>query len=406
VAFDTSRVTFDPWNNYSGVVMEQGRVQLDSDWNEWDAEVSRRIEAGTLDTFGHAVYPATTPAAFQITASSNPNTVLVGCGRLYVDGLLAENHGLAANASWDPALAELSGAPQPPPAPSAANTVDFTQQPYLPGASLPSASGSEPYLFYLDVWKRPITFLEDPNLVDKAVAVDTTGRLQTVWQVRWMAFPQGATYSCATPDSQIAYPPASAGRISTNVVPNPAAGPCCLTAGTGYTGLENQNYRVEIHQGGAGSDTPGAPGAATFKWSRDNASVATGVTAITSGTNTAGNPASVLTVLSLGCDQVLGFAAGDWVEILDDWSELWGVPGTLGQIDSVSVPGRTITLTGTVPTGPTTAGASPPTFPVGANGLTDPVRHTRIIRWDQSGTVYKVNGRHSKRGAISLRPAA
>jgi hypothetical protein len=389
VAFDNSRFTFDPWKNYSGVVMEQGRVQLDSDWNEWLAEIARRIQAGTLDIMGHAAYPATTPAAFQITASSGPNTVLIGCGRMYVDGLLAENHGLPANARWDPALAELSGSPQPPPQspppPSSSNTIDFVHQPYLPGASLPINTAS--YLFYLDVWTRPVTFLEDANLIDKAVGVDTTGRLQTVWQVRYM--PAG-NYTCATPDSQIAYPAASAGLLSTNVVPNPSAGPCCLTTGTGYTGVENQFYRVEIHRGGPGSDTPGA-GTATFKWSRENASVATGVTAITSGADTAGNPASVLTVMSLGRDQVLGFSPGDWIEILDDWTELWGISGILCQIDSVSVSAKTITLTSTVPTGPTTAGATPPSFPVNSSGQTDATRNTRIIRWDQSGTVYKLN---------------
>jgi hypothetical protein len=390
VAFDNSRFTFDPWKNYSGVVMEQGRVQLDSDWNEWHAELSRRIQAGTLDIMGHAAYPSTTPAAFQITASTGPNSVLIGCGRMYVDGLLAENHGHHANAQWDPALAELSGSPQPPPQPpplpSSSNTIAFTHQPHYPGATLPTDTGS--YLFYLDVWTRPVTFLEDPHLIDKAVGVDSTGRLQTLWQVKYM--PAGS-YTCATPDSQIAYPPRSAGLLSTNVVPNPSAGPCCLTTGTGYTGVENQFYRVEIHQGGPGSDTPSAT-SATFKWSRDNASVATGVTAITSGQNTAGAPASVLTVMSLGRDQVLGFSPGDWVEILDDWSELWGIAGILCQIDSISVSAKTITLTSTVPTGTTAPGTTPPSFPVDSNGLTDPHRHTRIIRWDQSGTVYKLHG--------------
>ena len=67
MSFDTSRYRFDPWKNYSGVVMEQGRVQLDSDWNEWLAQLNRRIQAGTLDTLGRAAYPATTPFAFQIS---------------------------------------------------------------------------------------------------------------------------------------------------------------------------------------------------------------------------------------------------------------------------------------------------------------------------------------------------
>jgi hypothetical protein len=392
MTFDISRFTFDPWKNFSGVVMEQGRVQLDADWNEWDKELSRRTQAGSLDITGHAVYPATTPAAFQITAVAGP-AVLIGCGRMYVDGLLAENHGLRANAQWDPALAELSGSPQPPPqpqpAPSSTNTMNFTNQPYLPGATLPTGTGQ--FLFYLDVWTRAVTFLEYPHLIDKAVGVDTTGRLQTVWQVKWMPFPSGTTYTCATPDSQIAYPPGSTGRLSTNVVPIPNAGPCCLTTGTGYTGVENQCYRVEIHQGGSGSDAAALSGA-TFKWSRENGSVSAGVTRIISGTDSAKNPASILTVTSLGRDQVLGFSPGNWIEILDDWSELWGVPGILCQIDSISVSAKTITLTSIVPTGTTTAGASPPSFPVDSNGLTTPHRHTRIIRWDQSGTVSKLSG--------------
>lgn len=70
MSFDNSRFTFDPWKDYSGVVMEQGRVQTDADWNEWLSEISRRAQAGTLDIMGHAVFPATTPYAFQIAASN------------------------------------------------------------------------------------------------------------------------------------------------------------------------------------------------------------------------------------------------------------------------------------------------------------------------------------------------
>jgi hypothetical protein len=390
LSFDNSRFTFDPWKNFSGVVMEQGRVQLDADWNEWLAEISRRIQAGTLDIMGHASYPPTTPSAFLITATSgSPNTVTIGCGRMYVDGLLAENHGQYKTASWDPALAELSNSPQPPnslnPNP---NPIQFTQQPYLPGATTPTDTGS--YLAYLDVWTRAITYLEDPHLVDVAVGVDATGRLQTVWQVKLMANTGG--WTCATPDSQIPYPASSAGQLTTNVVPNPTAGPCCLTDGSGYTGVENQFYRVEIHQGGQGSDTP-TSSTATFKWSRDNASVETGVTAINNVQNTLGKPASQLTVMSLGRDQVLGFENGDWIEILDDWSELWGNPGVMCQIDSISFPNKTITLTTTVDTTAAAPGPGvPANFPLGTGNLTDPKRHTRIRRWDQSGKVYDQNG--------------
>jgi len=390
VSFDNSRFTFDPFKNYAGVVMEQGRVQLDADWNEWLAELSRRIQAGTLDIFGHAVYTPTNLWAFLITATSGtPNTVSIGCGRMYVDGLLAENHGLHKNAVWDPALAELSGNPQPlnTSAPNP-NPIDFTQQPYLPGAVTPTDTGS--YVAYLDVWTRAVTYLEDPHLIDKAVGVDTTGRLQTVWQVKLM--PNTGDWNCQTLDSQIPYPANSAGVLTSDVEPNTTAGPCCLTPGTGYTGVENQFYRVEIHNGGVGNDTPTTSGA-TFKWSRDNASVETGVTAIQTVLNSVGSSASQLTVFSLGRDQILGFKNGDWIELLDDWSELWGNPGVLCQIDSVSPSPCTITLKTTVDTTLVAPGAGvAASFPVGTNNLTDPKRRTRIRRWDQKGKVYDSHG--------------
>ena len=49
---DYSRKTFKPKRNYSGVLMQQGRVQLDADWNEQLAINLRRQRAQTVDTIG------------------------------------------------------------------------------------------------------------------------------------------------------------------------------------------------------------------------------------------------------------------------------------------------------------------------------------------------------------------
>jgi hypothetical protein len=392
VSFDNSRYTFNPFKDYSSVVMPQGRVQVDADWNEFLAEMARRIQAGTLDTMGRAAYPLTTPDAFYIS----PGTawiVNIGLGRMYVDGLLAENHGPTPG-TWDPALEELSGVPQPQPS-TASNTpaIPFTSQPYLPAAGaglsgaaqyLPNKAGS--YVFYLDVWKRAITWLQDPAIIDSAIGIDTSGRIQTVWQVRWTtANPTGGATGCAIPDSEILYPAQSAGQLSTQVLPNPTNGPCCLTPGTGYTGLENQFYRVQIHKGGP-------LGTATFKWSRENASVMAGVLSIATKGNAAGKQATVLTVTSLGRDQVLNFTNGNWIELLDDNAELdgmpdpnypagspyiYGNPGLLCQIDYVDPTTSEIYLV--------TPPVTDERFP---NGTPAASVHTRIVRWDQSGTVY------------------
>jgi hypothetical protein len=392
VSFDNSRYIFNSFNNYSSVVMPQGRVQLDADWNEWLSEIARRIQAGTLDTMGRAVYPLTTLNAFYISGSSNPSAITIGLGRMYVDGLLAENHGaLSASTPWDPALAELSGSPQPAPTSvgPTPNDTPYTSQPYLPGAALPPGTG--PYLFYLDVWTRAVTWLQDSALVDKAVGVDTSGRLQTVWQVRWLNASSSASVvpgtqtpiGCGTPDSSIVYPSPSFGLLLNGTVPNSTAGPCCLSSGTGYTGVENQFYRVEIHQGGP-------IGKATYKWSKENASVITSVTAIQSLSNAANTMVTVLTVASLGRDQVLGFNNGNWIELTTDTIELsgmpdpntnpYGSPGLLCQIDHVVPATNQIYLTGQINTS---------TYPGNQFGVTgSPAANMRIRRWDQSSTVY------------------
>jgi hypothetical protein len=378
MSFDNSRSTFHPWRDYFGVVMQQGRVQLDSDWNEWLAEFARRVQAGTLDILGVSGVPSTTPSGFKITATNAPS-ITIGPGRIYVDGLLAENHGAKKTAQWDPALAEWSGVGQTP--------TDYTQQPYLPGASIP---GSGPYLVYLDVWQRDITYLQDPDLVEKAIGVDTTGRRQTVWQVKLLdvsSVTGGVT--CATSDSGIK--DASSGvelwenviqpspsLLTTGVVALAATGPCAVNPATGYTGLENQFYRVEIHLGGSAVSAAGSTPVATFKWSRDNASVATTVVAkITSVTNSANNNASQLSVQSMGRDQVLGFSPGDWIEITDDYLELNGLPGELHNIVDIDSTAKTITLDAPVSTASFTDGS-------GTN--------IRIQRWDQAGKVYLSDG--------------
>jgi hypothetical protein len=389
MSFDASRFPFDPWNDFAGVVMQQGRVQLDSDWNEWLAILNRRIQAGMMDTVGRAVYPAaTTPFGFKINAStdsSGARHVTIGAGRMYADGLLAENHGPPAQAQWDPALAELSGAPQTSP-PAAEVDLDFTQQPYYPGAALKPGNG--PFLVYLDVWQRAVTHLEDSDLVEKAVGVDTTGRMQTAWQVNLLDVSTvSGGVTCATPDAAIpawqALLQPSPSRLTTGVAKSGTPGPCCLTPNTGYTGRENQLYRVEIHQGGTTTSSP----AATFKWSRDNASVATAVTAISPATTKISRTAtSQLAVVSTGRDNVLGFRPGDWVEITDDVRELNGRAGDLRQIDidGVDATNKTIRL------------ALPVSADIQSNLTTPPSNHpnchTRIQRWDQQGKVLKSDG--------------
>lgn len=372
MSFDLSRISFDARKDFLGVIMQQGRVQLDADWNEWVAQFARRIQAGTLDTLGRAVVPRETADGFLITA--NAGVLSIGRGRIYVDGLLAENHG-DAPLEWDAALAEQYGE----------GTIPFLDQPYLPfnaqDANAQSAAsrfnrpdfGDGKMLLYLDVWRREVSYLQDPELVEKAVGVDTTGRLQTVWQVKIL--PNAGDIACTSKDDEITgwqdIIRPSAGRLSTDTGKlDEEENPCHVSPAAGYLGVENQLYRIEIH-------TPGTPGNASFKWSRDR------VESLVTGINPAGNK---LTVESMGRDEVLRFNNGDWVEITDDWHELHNRPGELRRIkieNGVDDITRTIQLESALSSG---------LFPTDGQGKTISSRHTRIRRWDQSGTVYKENG--------------
>lgn len=360
MSFDLSRIRFDARSDFLGVVMQQGRVQLDADWNEWVAQLGRRLQAGSLDTFGGNVVPRITPDGFQIKASGGG--LSIGPGRIYVDGLLAENHGAQPNA-WEPRLAELTGTA----------ALDYTAQPYYPNPPALPAGG--PHLVYVDVWQRDISSLNVPDLVEKAVGVDTTGRLQTVWQVKLLADVGAA--SCATEDAAVpgwlAATAPSAARLSTGAgVPDFEPDPCQMPPAAGYRGLENQLYRVEIHTGGA-------LGTATFKWSRDNATVASRVTQITPARDR-------ITVESIGHDDVLRFHDGDWVELIDDWLELHNLPGELRRIRTaagVDETARTLQFDVGLPAG---------LFPTDAQQATQPTRNTRVRRWDQSGQVRREDG--------------
>ena len=67
---DFTRLRFDPAEPYSGVRMQQGRVQLDADWNELVDLVDRRIRTGTTDLVGASGAPAAA-AAFAVAAGDH-----------------------------------------------------------------------------------------------------------------------------------------------------------------------------------------------------------------------------------------------------------------------------------------------------------------------------------------------
>jgi hypothetical protein len=350
---DYTKATFQPLRDFRGVHMQQGRVMLDADFNELADILDRRFRAETTDIIGRCVVPRETIEGFRIQIAGP--TITIGRGRLYADGLLAENHGLPPM-EFDRVLAEQRGS-QP---------VPYEQQPYLPDAAtlapLPVDAGA--MLVYADVWERELTHLEEPVLVEKAVGVDTATRRQVVWQVK--ALGRVGNIDCATPADQIPgwleIVRPSDGRLTTSTAGVPVdTDPCVVNPAGGYRGTENRLYRIEVH-------APGALGTATFKWSRDNASIGAAVTAINAGRD-------ILTLSRLGRDAVTRIQVSDWIEVTDDHRELHGQPGEMRKVQLVDEVNRTVTLEAALPAG---------VFDT-ANPAS---RHTRVRRWDQKGLVF------------------
>jgi hypothetical protein len=338
---DFSRWNFDQTKHYHGVLKQQGRVDLDSDYNEQNAIEAHRIEVEAVDVIGASGAPIG-DAGFEIAVLGSGAGLSISKGRAYVDGILCEND---------------------------QDNLAITAQPDYPNFPMPSQSSQAgTYIAYLRVWLRHITFLDDPAIREEALGgQDTCTRARTVWQVGLVS--AGAVNSGITCSSQV---PAwdnltapSTGTLQAQAQPSTTTTtPCAISATAGYTSLENQLYRVEIHDAG---DISG--GKVTFKWSRENGSVVAGWT----GQDSTGDK---LTVTSVGPDAVLGFAAGQWVELIDDSHELSFQPGSVVPLSDVE--GLTLTINPPTP-GPPTKIANFPLNP-------------KVRRWDSAGLVTATAG--------------
>jgi len=327
---DFTRFTFDPKRHDVAVLMQQGRVQLDADWNEQGAIDRHLRESTARDVIGPAGAPKQ-GGGFAIGLTADARDLTIGAGRFHIDGGLLANEAEAA----------------------------LTRQPYLwPAASglsgfaMPAATGR--YLAYLLGFDWHVTAAEDPAIRETALGgPDTATRLRGIWQVRLDAV--AATALPAAFDA--AWRPggsATTGRLAISTGAVGQAGPCLLPPTASYRALENQLYRVEIHRSG---DRDGAV-PATFKWSRDNGAVVT----------TVSRSGQVLMAADLGRDEVLGFHPGQWVELIDRRMEMWERRGRLLLIEAVDPATRAITIAAATPV-PAVDG----TWPV------------ILRRWDQMG---------------------
>jgi len=274
---DFSRNSFRQEKHYRKVNMQQGRVNLDSDYNEQN-EIFLYLQRKIVkDIVGQHAAPVDN-AGFKIIPNKNEFTI--GAGHYYIDGILCENE----------------------------STVLATQQPYMPMKSrnnIPARpSDSETHLVYLDVWERDISCVDDDNILEPDLGgVDTATRTKLVWQVKVQPINSKKTEKKDCSAFEVPEK-CSSGKMKA----------------LSYSGLENFLYRIEIHDAGRaeGKKRP------TFKWSRKNGSIVTKITKVSEQSIT----------MEQNQVNVRGdLATGDWIEITDDLHELNQLPGTFVKIN-------------------------------------------------------------------------
>jgi len=339
---DFARVTFDPTRHFSQVFQQQGRVQLESDWNEQAAIGLYLLRTMATDLVGPCWAAGT---GFSITRQNLLANWQLSPGHFYVDGILCQNDTACTVATQ-------------PYAPTPGNGLDLADPP--PG-----------FVVWLDVWERHLSAIEAPSILDAALeGIDTATRAQVVWQLRLT-------------DSAALGPQLDALAVALK-----------LRAGGDLSDAEKAVLQQQINELtalrrslDAGQGDPCTTlravlnARATYawprlraQWSRENGSVIFPVTGASGGSAQDGSPQLVVSLSNLGRDQRLGLAANEWVEVLDDNATLSQFASPLLQVVAIDAASRTVTLQGLK--GDTIALPS-----------LDPAKHALIRRWDQQDGV-------------------
>src|SRR5581483_11188139 len=351
---DFTRISFDPHKNFSRVLMQQGRPQLDADWNEQVAILLQSWRNFNLDVLGPHAGPERA-CGFAIYADSDfplPNEAgvgaeqqerlqrlldgsgdfLIGPGHYYVEGIRCTNPEFIA----------------------------YSKQPLFPNAP-PLENRGHPYLIYLDVWERHVCYLEDESIREIAlIGADTCSRAKVISQVRAfeLSSKEKENTDCAWIHHEWhelvnhwqrrhrGYLRAKAGR-ATDVA---SVEPAVVSPLARYHGLTNHLYRVEIHDG-SGTKHP------TFKFSRENGSVVFPIASFAD---------PIVTLDALNRDSRSGLQPGDWVEVADDDYVLNNKAEPLRQVVKVDSGKLQVTLKGDA------------TYATGQ----DPDKHPLLRRWD------------------------
>jgi hypothetical protein len=241
---DFSKWDFDGKKNFCGVLHQQGRVLLDTDWNAQTRITNNWQDQAGRDAIGPGVaaIPASEPNGFKVVKAevvSSPDgekaKIGVISGRAWADGLLVY-------------LVEEA---------EVTRTATYLQPP-----ASPIASGIRDAVI-LEVWREAINGFQMPDdLIEPALGgPDTTERLHTAMAFRLLRLEEGDT--CENIREKLKDDLSNRGELKVTLQPvTEIDGECPVVEGGGFTGFEHCLYRIEIAQ--VKSSIP------MFKWSQFN----------------------------------------------------------------------------------------------------------------------------------------
>jgi hypothetical protein len=341
---DFSKLVHQHDKRYSTVLAQQGRLQLDSDMNA--KTLIDLYHARTLAT--DLIGPHGGPAGRlgfgigYVTKKNEPADLTISPGHYYVDGIMVDATRPAAGV---PVEGRREGA--------APETWTYWDQPdAFRDKERPETDNlpDKPFLVYLKVTERLVTYLQDPRIRETALGPtlpDTAAWVKVTWQVLHLlggadGFDEWVRQQA--PTARLAARTEKPAKADDN--------PCLAAPDARYRGPENQLYRVEVH-----AVEPDL----TFKWSRENGSVVFGIASI-AGT--------VVTLTGLGRDGKLDLDVGDWVEILDDAAIARNEPADLLRVTDIDTERLRVELAGER-----------------ASGIGEiAARHPFLRRWDHQAT--------------------
>lgn len=272
---DRARVSYDPKQQYRSVVMQQGRVTLEADFNEELAIAGEELRKETLDIVG----PSGTPDnGYLITPlSTGPFDFSIGAGTMYVGGLRV--------ATPPPVPPPSAPAPAQAQAANASQYRYLNQQEWLDHADDPDWVDINPQtpptteFVYLFLREQEVSAVEDSDLKDVALGgPDTAQRTRLLQHVVRLSVPdptclagldaakkdwksEGLTFNAqnmrleSTASLEVSFSPTG-----------PKPDPCNPQAQGGYLGADNQLIRVQISGVDPVSKKP------KFVWGYDDAS--------------------------------------------------------------------------------------------------------------------------------------